>query len=607
MRAHSGLGLAALVVLSGGCLQILGYQDTTVIDPGTGGGGGSSAHCSNGKKDGDEVGVDCGGSCAKCEPGMGCANGADCTSLVCGPGGTCLAPACDDKVKNGDESDSDCGGAACGKCAAGDKCVTETDCVSGACANEICSATCSDGMKNGAETGLDCGGGCPGCKDGEACAVSADCGSGVCQAKACVSSYVWAKRFGDVQNQVGTVVVSDKFGQSFVLGQAQGAVDFGGGPLTSSTFIALTLAKFDASGNHLWSKLFNKGTFTTHATGIAIDDSGGCTLTAEAGAVSFGGVPLNPGIVAAGFNGSGDLIWNLGFGHGFQPKIATIDQDRVVIATSTQETLDFGGGPLTSVGGEDVVIAKLTYGIHLWSKRFGDADDQLLKDVAVDTANDIIAVGEFGGSLDFGNGPITSVTGSDLFVAKLTTLGEPSWSTRFGGTGTRTVSAVATDSSNNIVTIGTFNGTLDFGGDTLTGASSIFMTKLDASGVHVWSKNFSQTGLSTQLSVAMTIDNINNIALTGGYSGSIDFGGGELTSVGTSSTFVAMFDPSGKHIWSKSFGKDQSGSSGSSITMHGTGKTLILTGAFDGQVDFGGGPLTSAGQLDVFLTKLLIP
>ena len=113
MRTRSGFGLAALVVLSGGCLQILGYQDPTVVDPGTGGGG-SSAHCSDEKKDGDEVGVDCGGSCSKCEPGNGCANGADCTSLVCGPGGTCLAPACDDKVQNGAESDIDCGGGARG-------------------------------------------------------------------------------------------------------------------------------------------------------------------------------------------------------------------------------------------------------------------------------------------------------------------------------------------------------------------------------------------------------------------------------------------------------------------------------------------------------------
>jgi hypothetical protein len=46
--------------------------------------------------------------------------------------------------------------------------------------------TCNDLVKNGAETGVDCGGGtCPTCADGIACSVSADCASGACIANVC--------------------------------------------------------------------------------------------------------------------------------------------------------------------------------------------------------------------------------------------------------------------------------------------------------------------------------------------------------------------------------------------------------------------------------------
>ena len=39
---------------------------------------------------------------------------------------------------------------------------------------------CSDQMKNGDETDVDCGGSCAACADGGVCAMGSDCLSGVC-------------------------------------------------------------------------------------------------------------------------------------------------------------------------------------------------------------------------------------------------------------------------------------------------------------------------------------------------------------------------------------------------------------------------------------------
>ncbi len=70
------------------------------------------AHCINGVQDGDETGVDCGGSCIAC-------------------------PTCSDGIQNGTETGIDCGGS-CAQC---DLCV--------------------NGIQDNGETGVDCGGSCP--------------------------------------------------------------------------------------------------------------------------------------------------------------------------------------------------------------------------------------------------------------------------------------------------------------------------------------------------------------------------------------------------------------------------------------------------------------
>lgn len=100
----------------------------------------------------------------------------------CGEGrcATPAAPTCRDRVRNGDETDIDCGGA-CQPCADGLACGVPTDCQSAACDGGACrAATCSDGVRDGVESDVDCGGPCGVCALGAACAGDGDCASGNC-------------------------------------------------------------------------------------------------------------------------------------------------------------------------------------------------------------------------------------------------------------------------------------------------------------------------------------------------------------------------------------------------------------------------------------------
>jgi hypothetical protein len=88
----------------------------------------------------------------------------------------------------GTETDTDCGGS-CASCVNGKSCSGDSDCQSGRCAENVCTAnTCSDGMKNGKETDVDCGGpDCAGCIKSKACVIDEDCS--VCTSAACTSNY----------------------------------------------------------------------------------------------------------------------------------------------------------------------------------------------------------------------------------------------------------------------------------------------------------------------------------------------------------------------------------------------------------------------------------
>jgi len=62
-----------------------------------------------------------------------------CASTVTGTNnpGTCAAPSCKDKVLNGNETDTDCGGGSCPACANTRTCKVGMDCLSGVCTGEM--------------------------------------------------------------------------------------------------------------------------------------------------------------------------------------------------------------------------------------------------------------------------------------------------------------------------------------------------------------------------------------------------------------------------------------------------------------------------------------
>jgi hypothetical protein len=94
-------------------------------------------------------------------------------------------PTCSDRVRNGDETDVDCGGS-CGGCAPGGGCVSDGDCQTRCVAGVCAEPSCHDGVWDGFETDVDCGLACgSNCPPGRRCIEGHDCGSGVCNGNIC--------------------------------------------------------------------------------------------------------------------------------------------------------------------------------------------------------------------------------------------------------------------------------------------------------------------------------------------------------------------------------------------------------------------------------------
>jgi hypothetical protein len=152
-----------------------------------------AATCADGLKDGVETDVDCGGNvCNACANKLACGSGSDCMSSTCA-NGTCVAQHCTDTfgpdagmVEVG-ETDTDCGGPDCAPCGQGKFCMTPSDCQSNSCnfngdAGTCGPGNCKDGIANFGETDVDCGGptSCPRCQTSQICSMPSDCDSGAC-------------------------------------------------------------------------------------------------------------------------------------------------------------------------------------------------------------------------------------------------------------------------------------------------------------------------------------------------------------------------------------------------------------------------------------------
>ncbi len=197
---------------------------------------------------------------------------------------------------------------------------------------------------------------------------------------------------------------------------------------------------------------------------------------------------------------------------------------------------------------------------------------------------------------------MTSAGATDVFVAKFDPTGAFLWAKGFGNNVAQNGFDIAFAPNGDVVFTGSFAGTINLGGGALTsaGATDLFVARLDSAGTYVWGQRFGDA--VAQAGKGITVDGQGNVIVTGDIAGKVDFGGGELTSAGATDVLLLKLDPTGAHVYSKLFGNASAQTAGR-VAVDAVGN-IVLTGSAAGKVDFGGGMLTAAAGTDIFVAKL---
>jgi len=276
-----------------------------------------------------------------------------------------------------------------------------------------------------------------------------------------------------------------------------------------------------------------------------------------------------------------------------------------------RSTVAFGSASLTSVGGEDLFVAKLDPdGAVVWATRAGGTGLDKGYGIATDGQGNCFVTGHFLGTAIFGNTTLTAVGNVDVFIAKLDASGAFVWAKGFGGTAGDLGQGIAADALGNSYVTGNFSGTVAFGATTLQSPSDdVFITKLDPDGEFLWARNAGGADLDAGRAIA--VDDTGSCYVTGqigslstapGYTAT--FGTIVLTTVGNGDVFVAKLDTDGAFLWAHRAG-GAANEMGTGVSLDASGN-CYLTGYFGSTATFGTTDLTaaSAAQSDAFVARL---
>jgi hypothetical protein len=419
----------------------------------------------------------------------------------------------------------------------------------------------------------------------------------------------WSKLHGDQTDAGASAVTVDASGNVYLGGFFTGSVTIGNLPaLISSGQNDVFLVKYAPDGTPIWAERFGQAG-AQYATGLGVDANGDLLMSGiYAGTITLGPNTFmaaagdSRGFVAKLSPADGSVAWSVDFETGSSNNVFLAVDPRPIAS---------GGGDVAVLGtlvtGTDINVFLRRYttgGALTVNKTYGNASTQVGESIAMDAGGNMLISGEFAGSINFGDGSHTSAGGLDGFVAKLDSAGVAAWSLTFGDANDQYANAVGVSPTGEVYVGGAFYGTVNLGGGTLTsgGDADIFVAKLSAGGSHVWSLNVGDASLQSLRSLA--VDKDGDVAITGWNEGAMAFvNGPTLTTSGDDDLFVAKLDRAGATLWARGYG-DANKQLGQTITTTPLDE-VVVAGWSKGTIDFGDGAHMAPGSgYNAFIAKL---
>lgn len=394
-----------------------------------------------------------------------------------------------------------------------------------------------------------------------------------CIPSAHAESIEWIRQLGTTTFDQSNAVSTDGTGNIYTSGYTGGNL---GGP--NSGYDDAFVSKFNAAGNLLWTRQLGTAD-DDFSSGVSADGLGNVYVSGNTHGDLAG---PNAGAVdtfLSKFDSAGALLWTRQIGTPGDDSSRSISADKlgnVYISGDTDGSL---GGP--KVGYADVFVAKYnSSGGLLWMRQLGTNYYTEKGHVSADGLGNVFVSGSTTSNL---GGPYAG-GGFDAFVGKYDASGNLLWTRQLGTTSDDECNAVSADALGNVYISGETEGSL---GGPNAGDYDAFVSKYDAAGDLLWTRQFGTTG--KDISHAVSIDGLGDVYISGEIAGGLGGTGADA--------FVTKYDAAGNLLWLHQFGT-MSGNISYGVSADGHGN-VYFSGSTYRSLD---SPF--AGRLDAFVAKV---
>jgi hypothetical protein len=437
---------------------------------------------------------------------------------------------------------------------------------------------------------------------------------------------------------------TDVEGNVYIAGGFSGTIQLGPATLTSAGSYDIYIAK--------WSPATNSFVWAERAGGVE-DDRGGelavsgsnvyLISSCSSPTVSFGAgdpvaIPLNgsSGLLVTKLTdagSSGSFVWAQGTpdAHASLAGSIAVEGTSVYLTGSFSQTANFGGVALTSAGGSDIFVAKLSdsgpSASYTWARRVGGTGNEYAGKLAVEGSTVYVSGDYDSPEVIVGSSKLTSPGTPALLVGKLIDAGPSAefiWGQsaegRSGGSGYQNGIRALVAHGGNVYVAGYFlNSNLKFDNNftlinTGTGYDAFVAKLTDAGtggGAFAWVQQIAGEGHTDASSLAVTSD---GVYLAGSFENTVRIGGTVLNSdaptnpTGSNTDlFVARFIDDALAVrlaWvQRGGGAEYETSSAISVS----GSQVFVVGTLTGDAHFGDliVPVSTTGKIKIALFAAL--
>lgn len=440
---------------------------------------------------------------------------------------------------------------------------------------------------------------------------------------------LWALQIGSAGNDYATATVVDGDDKLLVTGRFTGMVNVGGKTLSAGTGTGSFIAKLDSStGQAIWANSYGDSNGSAEGFALAVDESNNVYATGKFnGTIDFGAGPVSANGTAAyvlKLSPSGNYAWVRHMGKAGTVTVASGIAARggaVAVGGSFLGETTIDSTTLTShLNGtnsdyETFALSLATAnGSTNWVKSFGNDSYDAADDVTIDAAGNPMFVGHIAGNVDFGGGLQQGKNDNDVYLLKLAKSdGSYLAAVLLGSSGRDVPTGITSDAANNIYITGEYGGIADMGcANSLPALDavqpSIFLAKYTQAGACVWAKGFAGASTGSTINRAaggVAANGVGEIAISGGFCGSVSFGGAPLMSAGgcpRHDVYAARFATDGTLLNAVRAG-GTGYEAGIAVAQSADGR-FFVAGSFQTFAEFGSTAFTAVGGDDAFILAL---